>query len=148
VQDFELFDRWRAVMDELQRRELIRSVNRPLIGDYAETLVARALGATRPSGPDRGTDLVTADGRTVQVKARRDPASGQATHFDISNLDKPRFDLFVGVHFAEDFGVQGAWVLGAEKVVELAGVSGRRVLIRDIERAAASGGPGVTLLEL
>lgn len=86
-------------------------------------------------------DLVTRDGTTVQVKARRDPAGGQATHFDIANLDDRRFESFVGVLFAEDFTVRGAWQMQWEILDELAKPSGRkhRVRIRDIEQAVVDG---------
>ena len=127
-------------MAELQRRGLIESANRPVIGDYAEVLVARALSAEAPPGPDTGVDLITADGTTLQVKARRDPAGGQATHFDFSNLRERRFDSFVGVLFAEDFSVRGAWQMQWDVLNALARPNGRkhRVRIKDIERAAVS----------
>lgn len=128
-------------MEELQRRGLIRSTNRPVIGDYAETLVARRLNAQRPSGPDIGIDLISPSGTTVQVKARRDPAGGQATHFDITNLKDQRFKAFVGVLFADDFTIRGAWQMPWKSLDELAQPAGRkhRVRIRDIEQAVAHG---------
>lgn len=141
LSDLELFAQWREVMDEMRARGLIQSTNKPIIGDYAEVLVARALAAERPSGPDTGVDLVTKEGTTVQVKARRDPTDGQATHFDITNLDDRRFESFVGILFAEDFTVRGAWQMRWELINELARPSGRkhRVRIRDIEQAVAGG---------
>lgn len=141
LEDLQLFAKWREVMEEMRRRGLIRSTNRPVIGDYAEVLVARALDAQRPPGPDTGVDLVTPDNIGVQVKARRDPAGGRATHFDITHLKERRFESFVGVVFREDFTVRSAWQMGWHLVDELATESGRkhRLRISEIERAAVQG---------
>ncbi|GAA3339128.1 hypothetical protein GCM10017714_13360 [Curtobacterium pusillum] len=58
-----------AVIDELLRRELIRTRNAPL-GDLAESLALRAYGGTLAPNSEKSYDLLTPDGTRVQVKAR------------------------------------------------------------------------------
>lgn len=147
--DEDLFAIWGNVMRTLKDRGVVRSTNRPLVGDYAETLAAAALAAERPGGPDRGVDLVRGETR-YQVKARLDPAGGTATHFDIANLDEDRFDIFVGIVFGEDFQARGAWTVDRDVLVTLASPAGakHRVKIKAIEKSFAEGHPGVHPLEL
>jgi hypothetical protein len=144
----ELFAIWGNVMRTLKYRGVVRSTNRPLVGDYAETLAARALGAKRPSGPDRGVDL-EAGGRRFQVKARLDPPGGTASHFDIAHLKDRHFDVFVGFVFGEDFLVRDAWEVDWEVLDALAVPAGskHRVKIRALEENYRAGG-GVRQLEL
>jgi len=146
--DAELFAIGGAVMGALKDRKVIRSTNRPLVGDYAETLAAQALGAKRPPGPDRGVDL-EAGGRRFQVKARLDPPGGAASHFDIANLDARHFDVFVGIVFGEDFRVRDAWEVDWEVLSALAAPNGskHRVRIRALEENFRADG-GVRQLEL
>jgi hypothetical protein len=65
---------------ELRRRRIVRS-NNASAGDYAEWLVARALGGTLVENFSvKSYDISLDDGRRVQVKARvisDPPASGQ-----------------------------------------------------------------------
>jgi hypothetical protein len=58
-----------AVVDELLRRELIRTRNAPL-GDLAESLALRTYGGTLAPNSEKSYDLLTPDGTRVQVKAR------------------------------------------------------------------------------
>jgi len=144
LEDQELFRRLVEIMGELRDRGMIRSVNRPLAGDYAEALVAKALGASRPAGTDRGVDLETGDGlqtERIQVKARRDPERGAASHFDIANLDDRRFDVIVGVVFDQDFTVRKAWRLSWDLVKDLVVPNGakHRLTFSAIEQALAEG---------
>lgn len=132
------------LVSELRDRGMIRSVNRPLAGDYAEALVAVALEATRPAGPDRGVDLERRSAEKVeliQVKARRDPEGRTASHFDITNLPEARFHTLVAVVFDQHFSVRKAWKLPVELAAQLARPSGRkhRVRIVDLEGALAAG---------
>ena len=59
-----------ASLAELRRRGVVRTGNAPL-GDYAEWLAARALGGVLVANSVKSYDLISADGRRVQVKARR-----------------------------------------------------------------------------
>lgn len=146
--DAELFAIWGSVMRALKDRGVVRSTNRPLVGDYAEALAARALGAKRPPGRDRGVDL-EAGGRRYQVKARLDPPGGSASHFDIAHLPGRHFDVFVGLVFDEALAVRAAWEVDWEVLSTLAAPSGskHRVRIRALEENYRAGG-GVRQLEL
>lgn len=149
LRDKVLFDQWAEVMRELKARELIRSTNRPLVGDYAEKLVADALSAKRPEGPDRGVDLVTPDGTEIRVNARRDPDGREATHFDIANLEEGRFQQLIGVHFDASFEVRAAWQMEHKLVEKLATPSGRKHRLRFAAiREAIACGEGIRELAL
>lgn len=108
--DLQVFGRWAEVMAELARRELIWSGKSPL-ADYAELLVARHYGVEPLKGTTPGHDLVTTDGRKVQVKSRRYGPGSKPSHFgEFSEFEDQRFDDFVGVLFEADFTVRIAYV--------------------------------------
>jgi hypothetical protein len=65
----ELFTTYRAVIRELRARSVVRTDNAPA-GDYAEHLVAVALGGTLATSSTRSFDLTTPTGRRIQVKCR------------------------------------------------------------------------------
>lgn len=69
-----LFSLYRAVLRELKSRHLIRTENAPA-GDYAEYLVATALGGRLAPNSEKAWDVL-ANGEKLQVKARvvSDPA--------------------------------------------------------------------------
>ena len=59
-----------AILDELRRREIVRSTNSP-ISDYAEVLFCRAFGWTREGNSAAGFDATDVAGQRYQIKARR-----------------------------------------------------------------------------
>lgn len=65
-----------AILDELRRREIVRSTNSP-ISDYAEVLFCRAFGWTREGNSAAGFDATDVEGQRYQIKACR----MGATHF-------------------------------------------------------------------
>ncbi|WJX99865.1 hypothetical protein [Curtobacterium sp. 458] len=70
-----------AVIDELLRRGLVRTRNAPL-GDLAETIALRAYGGVLAPNSEKSYDLLTDDGRRIQVKARLvDPADRRSQQF-------------------------------------------------------------------
>jgi hypothetical protein len=74
-----LFSLYRAILSELKHRGVIRTENAP-VGDYAEYLVATALGGLLAPNSEKSWDVLANDGERLQVKARvvSDPAeSGQ-----------------------------------------------------------------------
>jgi hypothetical protein len=74
-----LFSLYRAILSELKHRGVIRTENAP-VGDYAEYLVATALGGQLAPNSEKSWDVLANDGEKLQVKARvvSDPAkSGQ-----------------------------------------------------------------------
>src|SRR5215469_10108874 len=70
-----LFSLYRAIMSELKSRGVIRTENAPA-GDYAEYLVATALGGQLAPNSEKAWDVLGSDGEKLQVKARvvSDPA--------------------------------------------------------------------------
>jgi hypothetical protein len=70
-----LFSLYRAILSELKSRGVIRTENAP-VGDYAEYLVATALGGQLAPNSEKSWDVLSNDGEKLQVKARvvSDPA--------------------------------------------------------------------------
>ncbi|MEP1123697.1 MAG: hypothetical protein ABJH68_07390 [Ilumatobacter sp.] len=65
----DLLARYSTILDELERRNVIRARNAPA-GDHAERLCARALGGSLLANSQKSADVVFDDGTTVQVKCR------------------------------------------------------------------------------
>ena len=70
-----LFSLYRAILAELKSRGVIRTENAP-VGDYAEYLVATALGGQLAPNSEKAWDVLGNGGEKLQVKARvvSDPA--------------------------------------------------------------------------
>ncbi len=70
-----LLSLYRAILSELKSRGVIRTENAP-VGDYAEYLVATALGGQLAPNSEKSWDVLGSDGEKLQVKARvvTDPA--------------------------------------------------------------------------
>ena len=64
-----LFSLYRAILSELKSRGVIRTENAPA-GDYAEYLVAIALGGHLAPNSEKSWDVLSSDGEKLQVKAR------------------------------------------------------------------------------
>jgi hypothetical protein len=64
-----LFSLYRAILSELKSRGVIRTENAP-VGDYAEYLVAAALGGHLAPNSEKSWDVLGKDGEKLQVKAR------------------------------------------------------------------------------
>ena len=75
VSDSGLFSLYRAILIELKHRGVIRTENAP-VGDYAEYLVAAALGGELAPNAEKSWDVLAEGGEKLQVKARvvSDPA--------------------------------------------------------------------------
>jgi len=73
--DSGLFSLYRGILRELKSRGVIRTENAP-VGDYAEYLVATALGGQLAPNSEKAWDVLGSDGEKIQVKARvvSDPA--------------------------------------------------------------------------
>lgn len=147
LSDLDVFGLWVDVMRDLRRRGLSWSGRSPL-SDYAEFLVARFYGVEPLRGTTAGHDLVTPEGRKIQVKARRYGAGSKPSHFgEFSELERQGFDEFVGVLFEDDFTVRSAHVAPYEFVVEQARpVLGKHRLY--ISSLVNSPDPRVSLIEL
>jgi hypothetical protein len=87
-----LFSLYRAILSELKERGVIRTENAP-VGDYAEYLVATALGGQLAPNVEKGWDALGRDGEKLQVKASvvsdpADPGQLQLSPFRSSTLTR------------------------------------------------------------
>jgi hypothetical protein len=82
-----LFSLYRVILRELKSRGVIRTENAP-VGDYAEYLVATALGGQLAPNSEKAWDVLGNDGEKLQVKARvvSDPA--EPGQLQLSPLDR------------------------------------------------------------
>lgn len=102
----ELFGTYASVLAELRRREIIRTSNAPA-GDYAEYLIARALGGTLQPNSNKSFD-VEAKGRQIQVKCRVVDATGRNPRQALSPFRTFAFDEAAVVLFNPDYTVAHA----------------------------------------
>lgn len=106
------------VLAELRQRGIARSTNNPA-GDYAEYLIAKALGLQLSSNSNVGYDAIGADGTRYQVKGCRPTASNPSRQLGaLRNLPERHFDYLGGVLFAEDFSVARACLIPADVVTQ------------------------------
>lgn len=131
----ELLNLYTRVLEELRNRGVLRSTNNP-IADYAEWLVARALGLELSTQSNHGFDAEGADGTRYEIKARRWSRGTRPPHFGaIRDLESGHFDFLVGVLFKVDFRVERASVIPLKVVREAASyvrhTNGWRLAISD-----------------
>lgn len=109
-----------GVLDELRRREVVRSANNP-VGDYTEHLVAERLGLTLGGNSSAGYDAVDAAGHRYQIKGRRVTTKNGSTQLSaLRNLAGCPFDSLIAVIYHSDFTVAYAAKIPHDVVVELA----------------------------
>ena len=111
----DLFALYRSILRELRSRGVVRTENAPA-GDYAEYLVATALGGTLASNSEKSFDVL-ADGRRLQVKSRvvsNPPTPGQLQLSPFRSFD---FDEAVIVLLDDrDYAVRQAVSVPADAV--------------------------------
>lgn len=91
------------ILDELRRREVVRSSNSPL-SDYAELMFCNAFGWHRENNSAAGHDATDDQGVRYQVKGRRLTRHNKSRQMSaIRNLDSGPFDYLAGVLVDEDF---------------------------------------------
>jgi len=120
-----LFSLYRAILRELRSRGVIRTENAP-VGDYAEYLVATALGGQLAPNAEKAWDVLS-NGEKLQVKARvvSDPA--EPGQLQLSPFRSFGFDSAVIVLLsATDYAVSRASKL-PRHVVESSAVYRRHV---------------------
>jgi hypothetical protein len=111
----ELVGEWFHATAELHRR----GVKLWHAGDFAELLVAEAIGGTRASSNvQRGYDVLGPDGRRWQVKAMVNRPGNVRT--SVGWLRPETFDMLAIVYFAEDMRSVQAWAAPARLVPEYA----------------------------
>lgn len=97
------------IIDELRRRDVLRSKNSP-VGDYAEWLVATTFGWQLQPKSAAGYDAVDSNGIKYQIKARRITPDNKSRQLSaIRNLEAEAFDYVIGVLFDREFTVAGAY---------------------------------------
>lgn len=125
-----------GVIEELRRREIVRSANNP-VSDYAELLFCRAYPHwMRENNSASGHDAVDHEGVRYQIKARRLHARNRSRQLSaIRNLPADPFDLLAGILFDEHFFVHRAALIPLRVVKERARRSEHtnswRFLLRD-----------------
>lgn len=111
VKSPQLFTMYCDILDLLRERNLIRSTNNP-VADYAEYLVATALGLELAAKSTTGYDAVDAEGRKYEIKGRRITRHNKSRQLSaIRGLSHCHFEFLAGVLFREDFTVQKACLI-------------------------------------
>lgn len=136
----------RQVLEELRRRTVLRTANAPA-GDYAEYLVRKAYGGQLAPNSEKSWDLLSSDGRKIQVKCR--VLSRKRGTMFFSPFRSFLFDTAVFVLLsAEDLSVVSAVELPVSAVeansVYREHVNGHVTKTSIAPRAAALGGLDVT----
>lgn len=125
-----------AVLDELRRREVVRSANNP-VSDLAELLFCRAYPDwKRENNSASGHDAVDPSGIRYQIKARRLHRHNKSRQLSaIRNLPQDPFDFLGGILFDENFAVMRAALIPLADVKErsthVAHTNSWRFLLRD-----------------
>jgi hypothetical protein len=131
----ELLSNYGAIVEELRRRKIVRSLNNPL-SDYAEVLFCEAFGWSRENNSAAGHDAVDGAGVRYQVKGRRLTRHNASRQMSaIRNLDATPFDHLAGVLVDQDFQIIRAALVPIAvvraKSVHVAHTNSWRFLLRD-----------------
>lgn len=116
ISTLQLLRRHGAILDELLRRDVLRSSNGP-ISDYAELRFCSAFGWTRERNSKSGYDATDIECKRFQIKARRiTRAPGSRQLGAIRKLDTTPFDQLAALLFKSDFSVHRAALIPVEVV--------------------------------
>ena len=116
----ELLSLFGQVLEQLRKREVVRSGNNP-VADYCESLVVRALRLTREPGSNKGFDARDSGGKYYEIKGRRITKHNPSTQLSVCReLDAHQFDYLVGVLFDSEFDVTRACCVPWEVVKQCA----------------------------
>jgi hypothetical protein len=111
-----LFESFGQILDELRRRDIIRSSNSP-ISDLAEVLVCRALKLKREPQSTKGFDAKDHRGRRYEIKGHRVTLWNNSRQLSaIRDIDGKHFQYLAVVIFESDFSVSQARLLPAALV--------------------------------
>jgi hypothetical protein len=141
----ELLEVWTGSLDELRRRNVVRTYNNP-IGDIAEAIVARHYGGTRGTFAQAAWDVAVGD-ELLQVKACR--RSTPTTTLGFSPVrHREGYTALVLIVFTAGMQIEQAWRIPVAVVNEFAKfnshVNGSKISLT----AAVTGHPEVGPLEL
>ncbi|MFE9084487.1 hypothetical protein ACQKKG_05850 [Brevundimonas sp. NPDC003935] len=104
------------VMEELRRREVVRTSNNP-VGDYAELLFATVFGWELENSSAAGHDATDRDGLRYQIKSRRlTRHNGSRQLSFLRRLPERKFDYLAAVLFDARYRVQRAIILPHESL--------------------------------
>ncbi len=108
----ELLELHAAILEELRKRNIVRSSNQPL-GDYAELLISRTFNWTLEDNSSSGHDATdSASGLRYQVKSRRITTHNGSRQLSfIRRLPDRTFDFLAGVLFNADYSVLRAAIV-------------------------------------
>lgn len=121
-----LFASYRQMLTQLKERLVVRTENAPA-GDYAEYLVARALGGELQDNSTKGYDLLVGDQR-IQVKSRVISPTQKTGERQLGKFSSEEFDQLVVVLLSsDDYSIRRAARL--LKPTVLAGMNQRGVVI-------------------
>ena len=115
--EIELLQMHGAVIDELNRREVVRTQNNP-IGDYTEWLACSRLGLEMQANSQASFDAADAAGVRYQIKGRRSD-DRRVSFSAIRNLDQRGFEFVIAVVFDRDYSIRFAFKLTHAAVTEL-----------------------------
>ena len=105
-----------AIMEELRRRDVLRSANNPT-GDLAEHLFCSAFGWAQENNSTKAFDATDDDGTRYQIKGRRIHRRARSRQLSaIRDLDG--FDILAAVLFDENYRVLRAGLIPAAIVRE------------------------------
>ncbi|XOK15605.1 hypothetical protein ACI6PO_28055 (plasmid) [Agrobacterium tumefaciens] len=129
----ELLTMHAAIMEELRRRNVLRSANNPT-GDLAEYLFCAAFGWQQAANSVKGYDALDGDGIRYQVKGRRIHHRNKSRQLSaIRALNG--FDVLAVVLFDDDYRIVRAALIPAvtvkEKAVYIAHTNSHKFLARD-----------------
>ena len=97
------------LMEELRKKELIRTSNNP-VADYAEKIAVEYMGLTRLGKEERGYDAIDKNRKRYQIKGRRVTRHNNSRQLGvIRNLEEKLFDYLITVIFNEDFSLNEIW---------------------------------------
>lgn len=103
VRTRDLFKVYRAILRELNRREVVRTLNAPA-GDYAEYLVAALVKGALATNSEKSWDVRDASGERLQVKARV-ARGGRTGSRQLSPFRTWDFDRAVVVLFDDEYAI-------------------------------------------
>ena len=120
--ELELLVTHESILAELRRRGVVRTNDAPL-GQWAEGLAHRKLGGTLEPNSKKGFDLVTLEGRKIQVKARLVRDVKKRSERLLSVFRSFDFDDCLVLLFDQKYEVRNAVLLSAKVVAERARMS-------------------------
>lgn len=117
---FDLFRCYADILNELKKRQIIRTFNNP-VADYAEWLVAQKLGLKLAANSRSGYDATNSANEKIQIKSRRLVPSNKSRQLGvIRNLEAVEFDYLIAVLFESDFSLKEAYKIPQNVITKYA----------------------------